>query len=728
MEDQYLIYNYSFYGTDNILNRIEIYGEALGVDLEANTTLSPPFPLYMPTEEIKGSGNPFILSYDTKKKFEPICGSGAILNLISTRNFQYIKLHTDDMQKYIVKFYRNNTLYWIGWLDSELYSEILTNAIPYPVEFTAADFNILERLKFLKGEETRFNDITTLINQLKRVFDKLGLPFSKLYIGCTTTLKGITLADSETIFHKLYIQSSNFYDEDGAACKCDEVIKGILEPFGMMMVQLDANVYIYDYNTVKKNLQMKCYDFHSLAFIGTQSVNFNLGDIGKLGLAGTESSLSFEEMINNVKITSSLYGELGDSAKDREVTADNLSKLMSTDMHYPEYMRGIYGKCSNWGKDYRYIKYTDLSSDRYTENPTIVGSDVTFRDGDKPGSVFSIPINGYMLSSDTTYLKLNLKAYVNAKDNPFDDSEPIGKGDSSSKLTINAAIYTVDENDNVMQCFQGPPGRGESYWQTYSGSLPLTRLWFMAGDANSLTSVLNTWSSLRNSRGNPTGTGRLLLTDKEGLLIPLYGVAGNIVINISNTSYSVFHRTRHGDYKEWGVYGPANIFIPQYPKDLLINNFSIDIVDANDNTLKIPDVEFSSYVNAKVKTDFDEKQLIVCSANEDNLPITRGSLLIKEDENKYKCQLSYIRSGQTDILERLLMCSIHSNFSSKRKTIEIDIRGCINPSLKKTTCESLFDTEFFTMGCTIDFSNAKTTLVSSEFSEDTAKLSDIKYV
>ena len=139
-------------------------------------------------QEITVSYTPFVLEYSRVKKLEPIQGSGATLGLISNTIFQFESLHTDDMQKYLVKFFRDGALYWMGWLDPELYEENLALYPPYPVEFTAADFNVLERLKFNESSGKSYADIVPLITQLKRCFDKLELPFDKLYIGCTTTV------------------------------------------------------------------------------------------------------------------------------------------------------------------------------------------------------------------------------------------------------------------------------------------------------------------------------------------------------------------------------------------------------------------------------------------------------------------------------------------------------------------------------------------------------------
>ncbi len=258
-------YYHDFIGADDVVNRFEIL---------QNSSTTPKL--------IKATNEPFCIEYFEVKKLEPVQGSLATLKLISESIFQYIDLHTDDMREYMIKFYRSGQLYWVGYLDSELYNENLTDSAPYTVEFSGADFNILERLKFRNESENAYTDIASFITQLKRCFDKLGLPFQKLYIGCSTTPEGVTMTTTQTALHVLYIQSSNFYDEDGEPMSCREVVESILKPFGLMMVQRDASVYIYDLNTVKSGGVMKCYNFDTLSYIGDTAVNVLLGYISEI--------------------------------------------------------------------------------------------------------------------------------------------------------------------------------------------------------------------------------------------------------------------------------------------------------------------------------------------------------------------------------------------------------------------------------------------------------------
>ena len=123
--------------------------------------------------EVTATSVPFQLEYGETEKLEPIKAAGATLNLISMSPFQFIDLHTDKMQEYMVKFYVNGSLYWLGWLDSETYSEDFSEYDRYSVQFTASDFNITERLKYLDGNGAKYTDVVSLRTVLDRCLNRL---------------------------------------------------------------------------------------------------------------------------------------------------------------------------------------------------------------------------------------------------------------------------------------------------------------------------------------------------------------------------------------------------------------------------------------------------------------------------------------------------------------------------------------------------------------------------
>lgn len=225
--------------------------------------------------EILATLTPLELEYSAKDKLDIIRSAGATLNLISSSMFQYLDLNTDHMQEFKVIIYKNGSVYWSGWLDSELYSEQLSQYDNYTVSFTASDFNILERLKYLNNNE-KYTDIVSLFTVINRCLNILGLS-TTINIGCSTTSTDFEIADNETIFHKLFIQSANFYDEKDEAMSLKDVIENVLKSFGMMLVQIDNEFYIYDINSIINNTTFKKYK--DGVYISSGNLNKNEVDL-----------------------------------------------------------------------------------------------------------------------------------------------------------------------------------------------------------------------------------------------------------------------------------------------------------------------------------------------------------------------------------------------------------------------------------------------------------------
>lgn len=693
-------YYHEFIGADDMLNRFEILTKSNVQSILA-----------------EASAEPFSIEYINAKKFEPVRGSQATIEFISEAIFQFVDLHTDDMQKFLVKFYRAGRMYWLGWLDSELYNEQLSATPPYPVEFAASDFNIFERLKYRDGAGNRYTDIVPLITHLKRCFDLLGLPFDKLYIGCSTVANDVPADAGETALHVLYMMSANFYDEDNEPMTCREVVENILRPFGLMMVQKDANVFIYDYNTVKLGLPMKRYNFSSFAYEAEETVNFDLGALAEIGFRSTDSSYGFEEMINNVKITSSIYADK--LVVKGEATEKNLSKRIAKEE--TEVLRKeIFTKCETIERvgTQNFVVYTDKDSDN-----TIIGASSPydhFKNYNKILYRVKSPINIISTDSKKNNILLKMTCYVNSLENPF-EFEP--KRDSDAELCqIAGNLYTVDGNGTPLYYFRNVLTK-KPEWKKYSSDFPkgAIRLNF----CNQIVKGSNIYNTqlINSNTMHDTGTAFDEIKPKDygkGLLIPINSnIYGQIVFEIIG---AIVHKRLPMDHSD-------DLFSPnegKNVKDIIYNNIEIKIVDEKKEDISTDDYIFKSHVNKKVATDFDEVTLKCISANEEKAPIGKANILKKVD-NHYELQLSFTRSSQTDILERLLMCSLHSNFATKKEVITVDIKMTENPALSYVSYRPILSDDYLVTGCKLNFARAISTLTASGFSADDARISDIPY-
>lgn len=728
-------YSHEFYGSDGVLNRFEI--------LTADPAVE---------EEVLCSSNAFTLEYLNTRKLDTVRGAQATIRLLSTEVFEFVGLHTDNMQDFLVKFYREGVLCWMGWLDSELYREQLSDTPPYVVEFSAADFNVWERLKYRDSNEGSYTDIVPLITHLKRCLDKLGLPFQNLYIGCSTVPNGIEMAEGETVLHKIYIQSGNFYDEDNEPMTCREVVDSILKPYGLTLIQKGGDVYIYDLNTIyatyRRNLlvdsgtgtlladeqgrvvvfgesfgvvEMKRYILSDLSYIGCSEVHTFVAKLNKNLFADVGGDYGFEPMINNVTITSSIYAD--SSLFDEEVTTDTLTGK-TTIVDTADYRLDSYTADENYealeGVYYAYLDKGNTS--------TNIGYRLIYdNDPAEVEPVLRVETTQYLLStSSDPSVRIKVGAYANTRVNPFDNTEVTDIPASQREcLALICNLYAVDGEGNKTAFFANV-GEDIPYgWispdRYEEGAL---RLIYSDKDIKG-SDILN--KNIINNHVLSGYAGFLELRDKEyqsGLLIPLnmadywpemwVPVNGKLVFEITNKSYI-------GKSGVIGSPAPKNKV-----KEILINDVSMSLCDHEGNELNMDDFEFKSYINRNVKSDFPAIELKCISANEEGLPIGKGNMLVKNNES-YVLHTSFTRAEQTDILERLLMVTIHSNYTRKNQMFSTTIKmTTVNP-LGTITYPGILTGQFLITGCLYDFSSATVTINAVEYSQDVDQLSAIPY-
>lgn len=688
-----LKYYYEFRGLDNLLNRVEI--------LTLETASS---------QEITPAGAPFTLSYSDNGKLSQIVGSGATLRFISKELFQFVNLHTDDMQSHLVKFYRGSSLYWVGWLDTELYNESLTDYVPYEVEFTASDFNTLDRIKYKKSDGTAYTDIVSVFDHLRRCLQLLNLPFNKLYLGCSTTTQGIGSGrDQENAFLSSCVMSSNFYDEDGEAMPCSEVVRSLLQPFGLTMVQKNANVYIVDYNTIHDGLSMRRYDFTTFSYEGSESVNWSNGDI-QGNIYTSNGSYGYENMYNNVTITSSLYADT--TTVEASVTEEKLSGETGTSNIPNEYEKTTYSVCEGWNHN-QFVLYEDS----YDTGNTIMGAIMSYTGNSTERNHITFETNDMLLfSEDSAIIRLKCSIYANTKENPFDDEE-YEAPESTRRLRLFYKLLLIQEGNVVAYSKDR-----RWYDATSESDAEYGVLTFISssGESGAIDSrVVNQWiTNSMATRGNMDldviiRRGR---DSQVGEMITSPTKSGKLRLIID---YAVID-----DNKNTSLGGELSIF--KEVKDLLLNDVSITIESIDGEQLSTDDYEFKSYINKQVKTDYEGITLKCISANEDKVPIGRANMLVK-NSNGYEIVTAFTRAGQTDILERLLMCTIHSNYSQKNEKFGVTVKLNKNPILGYISYNSILDGSYLVVGAELDFKKSKATLSCVGYSQDTAKLSDIPY-
>ena len=229
--EKYLRYKGEFFSIAGVLWRAEIWQDAE----EKYTTIGR---LDFPADD------PLVIEWGETDKLEPVQSSKATLTVVSRVDRQYKDLYTVDTGSIRMDVYRDNTLYWSGTLDTELYEEPFSYEKEYEVTLTFSDFAVLDRLKFQE------NGFLTLLELFQKALRNSFINVRGIQQYISTSRAGD--ASSETLLSHTCINCGNFYDEDGEPMTWRTVLDETLRPFAMRMIQRSGDVFIYDLNAIQE--------------------------------------------------------------------------------------------------------------------------------------------------------------------------------------------------------------------------------------------------------------------------------------------------------------------------------------------------------------------------------------------------------------------------------------------------------------------------------------------
>lgn len=289
-------YYYQFTSLDNKVNVVELWWL---------TATSPT------AEEVEGAVMPFSVEMpDLDHKFQVIRGTGCEINLLSPTDRKFFDgLYHTNMKEYMVKHYIDSTINWLGYLNSELVRESYSEAVNYPFQITGNDgFALLDRLQFLTDAGVKYTGVKSQFDLIQIALNRLGLPFANLYISFSTTFTGQGTASDSTILHESYVDSANFYNEDGVAETMRKVIEGCLAPYGAMITQSGGDIWITDVNTLGTAAPIIWKKFTQSTGAYVEAVQIDpVKDIGTVGYMGTGSEIEMSGGKNKQVISYSPY-------------------------------------------------------------------------------------------------------------------------------------------------------------------------------------------------------------------------------------------------------------------------------------------------------------------------------------------------------------------------------------------------------------------------------------
>lgn len=194
------------------------------------------------TDDVCGTGEPFELMMrgeNDPNKFRVIFGGEAVLNLLSTTNFEWSFVFTNNPKElqmvYLKDFGSGYEIQWTGFILPHQYSEPYI-APKYPVSITAVDnLHQLDRLFLADGSGLRFNGTIKAIELIAFCLKKTGL-IMNIRCACNIYASGMNSTDTDDPLDQAYVDFDVYYLAENEPTLMF-VIQKTLDAFGARIVQ-----------------------------------------------------------------------------------------------------------------------------------------------------------------------------------------------------------------------------------------------------------------------------------------------------------------------------------------------------------------------------------------------------------------------------------------------------------------------------------------------------------
>lgn len=588
-------------------------------------------------------------------KLEPVMSSSATLTLHSDTDRRFVDLYTIDAGAIRMDVYLNNTLYWSGTLDSELYEEPFSYKDGYDVSLTFADFAILDRLKCSLSGFVSFAQIIDVC------LEKSGIQYEGIHKYISTKIPNAT---ATTIYDDTSYLSDNFYDEDGEPMTLREVLDALLKPYALQIKQKKGHIYLYDLNGLKKA-------FNPIEIVWDSD----------------DATLAVDKVYNNVKVTFSPYenNELIQGEVD-ENTFDDL--YFTTGVNIPDekeqilgFELGVYRRAQglNAGIGCYYFDInavysgSDCAGVAYTYN--LLQGNQYIPKLQRPtesigGLAFSVPKKIFIGASDkylSSYrLRVSLDLLFDCRKNPFEAASNPNDEGAYGRMVDNVKILYVpikltlrDDNGRAICHYDNSAMKSDKGYQQNDAKCK-----WVDGEASWGNAYLCYYG---NDTGKDTGVGGWS-TNKQTIGY-YYGKLPKSFEKLGKGEY-IKTPTRSGWLElEVGTGTPYYSFMePMLPHQSVMHEINwvmykapeVSLVDNYGKSIEFEDVEFTGWLNKSAKEELSIDTII--GTCEYTSLVGKGQVFRSKDKAVIG---ELVRGSYRNKLEKLLIGTVYSNYASR---------------------------------------------------------------
>ena len=610
--------------------------------------------------DVAFSGNPLVIEWPEVDKLEPVQSSNATLELFSDSDRQFVDLYNVEAGSVRLDVFREGLVYWSGTMDTELYEEPYSYKDGYVVSVTFADFAILDRLKF---DQTGFIAVADIIS---RAMNKCGISIGLQRRYLSTTIPGV-VTEASLLLGVMGVISDNFYDEDGEPMTWREVLEEVLRPFAYRVVQKEGWLHVYDLNAA--------YDLEPKQIVWDSD----------------DAVMSYDKLYNNVEVTFSPYAR--ETISKGEVTKLGDGLTVTTNVNLTENIKGFDTLLSDSGEGVemlqpmKYYQITPAFSG--SESKGIAWTLKSYREGmgyvsqiNQPSpeigpAIFKIPnmayLSNYGNENGDLQIKLVLNMLADVRYNPFESADmqdpdggyPNEQG-AFDRLKnwcnfsyVPCQLLLVDQYGIVRYHYKNTARidkanySAQGFWLDGVGEMGDMMLAYYDWEDRKSNTGLGGFQNNKQCIGYYRGTLPTIFQKRgDGEFIPFPPMSGYLELRVGSglPTYD---------------YGWETKDIYSEMRWLLYKSVTISVVRTDGSNVDNKDILTSAWLNKAAKEELTIDTVVGCL--EKASPTALGQVFLMSDKSPIG---KFTRAGVTDTLERLMIGSIYSNYSSKMVTLE----------------------------------------------------------
>ena len=632
--------------------------------------------------------SPAAIEWNEVAKLDPVQGSALTLRLIAESDREFTHLYTTKEGAWRVDVYRDGALYWRGSLDTELYEEPYSTSSGYTVEITASDLGPADRTDFdMTGRHT----IAEIIDHCLACTAVAGMTKAK---HISTYLPDAT---SPLTLGELYVNTANFYDEDGEPMTCRKVLEAVLQPLALRLVQRNGTLQIFDLNAAASWATSPIYWISNDSRMGVDTVYNKVRVLLSTysDANGCDGTLDHDEILQGQAGDLYMTGERdhvamglpgfrmatgAEQPKQLEVCSSALVFRMDAEWSGSDTAGVVwqYKGLQKLANDYQYM--IDRGGDNW---PSAVASG-TFvplaktRRGLSLDPYQPVYVGGSMSGDVYTgaQLRVSLDLLLDTRYNPFEDAGADNGGTRYSKALeipasvripvqivcrdIDGNIAYLYNNDSFVSSYSYTGGEGQ-WVAANSTNINQNICWLQYYDWDDWNnkSPIGGWVTNRQSIGDPKATTKAMKKRGDGYFIPMPPCVGSVELWVGK-GFGIIVSGSEGwlpnasaSSSSWGDFTG---FLRWYA----LRNPKIELVKSSGKDFTGSDLEDSAYIIRTAKEEFKIETSVGTPGNR-ALPTSRAIMTLASGRQVRQLK----RSGVTDRAERLLIGTAYSQYASR---------------------------------------------------------------